>query len=105
MLIWGYRQKVLHLAMATFLCGTCGNPTAHALRRAVTKFTLFFIPLFPIHSKYFTQCTFCGATNRLTKDQAQQVLATAQPAQDQAAHQPAPQQPQPHPQYQHPHQP
>jgi hypothetical protein len=69
--------------MATFLCGTCGNPAAHALRKAVTKFTLFFIPLFPIHTKHFTQCTFCGATHRLSKDQAQHVLAANQ-------HQPQP---------------
>jgi hypothetical protein len=69
--------------MVTFLCGRCGNPAAHALRKAVTKFTLFFIPLFPINVKYTTQCTFCGATNRLTKEQALQ--AEAQGASQQPA--------------------
>jgi len=112
MIIWGFRQRVLQLAMVTFLCGQCSNPSAHALRKAVNKFTLFFIPLFPISTKYFTQCTFCGCTNRITKEQADQVLAQS------AAQQPAPQQyppqqqyapPQqqypPQPQTSHPHQP
>lgn len=75
MIIWGFRQNVHQLGMATYLCGQCSNPTAHALRKAVSKFTLFFIPLFPINIKYFTQCTFCGSTNRLTKEQAEQVQA------------------------------
>ncbi|WAL65226.1 zinc-ribbon domain-containing protein [Amycolatopsis cynarae] len=73
MIIYGYRRKVHDLTTATYLCTQCNNPTAHALRRAVTKFTLFFIPLFPIASRYFTVCTFCGATNKLTKAQAMQV--------------------------------
>jgi glutaredoxin len=76
-IFWGYRTRVLQLAMVTFLCGRCGNPSAHALRKAVMKFTLFFIPLFPINVKYSSQCTFCGATNRLTKEQALQVQAQA----------------------------
>ncbi|HKS44128.1 MAG TPA: zinc-ribbon domain-containing protein [Amycolatopsis sp.] len=96
MLIYGWRKRVLHLATATYLCGQCHNPTAHALRRAVTKFTLFFIPLFPISSKYFTVCTFCGATNQLSKAEAQQVLAVQQSP----AHQPQAPAPQPRtPQY------
>ncbi|GAA3809675.1 zinc-ribbon domain-containing protein [Amycolatopsis tucumanensis] len=88
MLIYGWRKSVQELATATYLCGNCQNPSAHALRRAVTKFTLFFIPLFPISSKYFTVCTFCGMTNKLTKDEAQQVQAMQQ-----QAPQPVPQQP------------
>ncbi|MEU5696483.1 zinc-ribbon domain-containing protein [Actinosynnema sp. NPDC020468] len=79
MIIWGYRTKVFVLAMLTLVCGQCGNPAAHALRKNVTKFTLFFIPLFPIGVKHSIQCAFCGVTNRLTKEQAQQLLAQHQP--------------------------
>jgi hypothetical protein len=92
MIIWGFRQRVLQLAMVTFLCGQCSNPSAHALRKAVNKFTLFFIPLFPISTKYFTQCTFCGCTNRITKDQADQVLAQNAPQQQGDPQQQYPQQ-------------
>ncbi|HET6499881.1 MAG TPA: zinc-ribbon domain-containing protein [Amycolatopsis sp.] len=85
MIIYGWRRQVRHLTTATYLCGNCQNPSAHALRKTVTKLTLFFIPLFPISSKHFTVCTFCGATNKLTKAEAQQVLDLQQaPAQQPA---------------------
>ncbi len=77
MVIFGFRTKVFVLTMLTLLCPRCGNPAAHPLHKSVTKFTLFFIPLFPIKIKYTTQCTFCGVTNRLSKDQATQLLQQA----------------------------
>jgi hypothetical protein len=84
MIIWGTRSYIYQLAMITLLCGRCGNPSAHALRRRVMKFTLFFIPLFPISSKYSTQCTFCGAQTAVPKEQAEQLQAQAtMPAQPQ----------------------
>jgi hypothetical protein len=89
MLIWGWRTRIYVLAMTTFLCGRCGNPASHAVRKAVTKFTLFFIPLFPIGVKYTAQCTFCGVENRIPKEDA--VRLQAQEEQQQA---PAPGHPQ-----------
>jgi hypothetical protein len=68
--IFGFRTKVFVLAVLTWLCARCGNQAAHPLHRSVTKFTLFFIPLFPVKTKYTMQCTFCGATSRLSKDEA-----------------------------------
>ncbi|SFW77051.1 zinc-ribbon domain-containing protein [Amycolatopsis australiensis] len=105
MLIWGWRTRVYVLAMTTFLCGRCGNPASHAVRKAVTKFTLFFIPLFPIGVKYSAQCTFCGIENRISKEDA--VRLQAQEEQGQAQQQgfqqsPHPSQPQGFPQPQHP---
>lgn len=92
MLIWGWRTRIYVLAMTTFLCGRCGNPASHAVRKAVTKFTLFFIPLFPISVKYSAQCTFCGIENRIPKEDA--VRLQAQVEQGQQGGQPGyPQQP------------
>ena len=101
MLVWGYRTKIFVLTMATFLCGRCGNPAAHAIRKSVTKFTLFFIPLFPIHIKHTAQCTFCGIENRIGKEDAVRLQEQEAQAQQQAAAQPYPQQQYP----QHPSQP
>ncbi|MET7641729.1 zinc-ribbon domain-containing protein [Streptomyces sp. NPDC005438] len=82
MIIFGTSSKVIQLAMLSLLCGFCGNPSAHALRRRVTKFTLFFIPLFPIApSKHSLQCTFCGGHSDITKEQAEQLLAQGAPQQ------------------------
>ncbi|WP_410609845.1 zinc-ribbon domain-containing protein [Amycolatopsis sp. lyj-109] len=94
MLIWGWRTRIYVLAMTTFLCGRCGNPASHAVRKAVTKFTLFFIPLFPISVKYTAQCTFCGIENRIPKEEA--VRLQAQEEHGQAQQQATPGYP-PHP--------
>ncbi|WP_329059446.1 zinc-ribbon domain-containing protein [Amycolatopsis sp. NBC_01480] len=107
MVIWGYRTRMFQLVLATFLCGRCGNPAAHAVLKRVTKFTLFFIPLFPISVKYLTQCTFCGGQNRITREQADQIVAQQQGGLEQQGQgQPGqyPQQPQsgPYPQPQYP---
>ncbi|MFJ4277437.1 zinc-ribbon domain-containing protein [Streptomyces massasporeus] len=70
MIIFGTKGYLYQLAILTLVCGQCGNPAAHTLRKRVTKFTLFFVPLFPISTKYLTQCTFCGAEQKVTKEQA-----------------------------------
>ncbi|RSM50626.1 zinc-ribbon domain-containing protein [Amycolatopsis balhimycina DSM 5908] len=85
MLIWGWRTRIYVLAMTTFLCGRCGNPASHAVRKAVTKFTLFFIPLFPISVKYTAQCTFCGIENRIPKEDAVRLQAQEEQSRQQAA--------------------
>ncbi|MET9494044.1 zinc-ribbon domain-containing protein [Streptomyces sp. NPDC006552] len=78
MIIFGTRGYVFQLAILTFVCGACGNPAAHTLRKYVTKFTLFFIPLFPVSTKFRTQCTFCGIEHQVPKEHAEAMLA--QPA-------------------------
>ncbi|WP_351235118.1 zinc-ribbon domain-containing protein [Streptomyces sp. NPDC002133] len=71
MIIFGTKGYLYQLAILTLVCGRCGNPSAHTLRKRVTKFTLFFVPLFAISTKYATQCTFCGAEQQVTKEQAE----------------------------------
>ncbi|MCL6668727.1 MULTISPECIES: zinc-ribbon domain-containing protein [Streptomyces] len=77
MIIFGTKGYLYQLAILTLICGQCGNPSAHTLRKRVTKFTLFFVPLFPISTRYATQCTFCGAEQKVTKEQAEQLQAQA----------------------------
>lgn len=80
MIIFGISPKVLQLAMVNLLCGSCGNPAAHALRKRITRFSLFFIPLFPIApAKHSLQCTFCGAQSELSKENADQLLQQSSP--------------------------
>ncbi|MBD9730225.1 zinc-ribbon domain-containing protein [Streptomyces sp. H28] len=77
MIIFGTKGYLYQLAILTLVCAQCGNPSAHTLRKRVTKFTLFFVPLFPVSTKYATQCTFCGAEQRVTAEQAEQLRAQA----------------------------
>jgi zinc ribbon protein len=74
-IIFGTKSYLYQLAIVTLVCGNCGNPAAHSLRKKVTKFTLFFVPLLPIATSYVTQCTFCGTEHKVPKDQADGLLA------------------------------
>ncbi|MQY26599.1 zinc-ribbon domain-containing protein [Nocardia aurantia] len=89
MLIWGWRRSVTQLAIITLVCGNCHNPSAHTLRKVVTWFTLFFIPLIPLSTKHTLQCTFCGAGSDVPKERVPEMLALAQgvPPQQQAPQQ------------------
>ncbi|MEU2964507.1 zinc-ribbon domain-containing protein [Streptomyces ardesiacus] len=75
MIVFGTKGYLYQLAMLSLVCGRCGNPAAHALRKRVRKFTLFFVPLFPVSTTYATQCTFCGAEQRVTPEQARLLQA------------------------------
>ncbi|MEW2084496.1 zinc-ribbon domain-containing protein [Streptomyces sp. NPDC005283] len=101
MIIFGTRGYLYQLAILTLVCGHCGNPSAHTLRKRITKFTLFFVPLFPFSTKYATQCTFCGAEASVSKESAEQLQIQSTGAQGGQAHgQPSQQQPGQQP-YQH----
>ena len=73
LIIFGTRNYVDQLAMLTLLCAYCGTRGAHPLRRVLTKFTLFFVPLFVVRRRYHVQCTYCGVSSAVTKAQAQQL--------------------------------
>ncbi|NBE50957.1 zinc-ribbon domain-containing protein [Streptomyces boluensis] len=86
MIIFGTKGYLYQLAIVTLVCGGCGNPAAHSLRKKVTKFSLFFVPLFPISTSYLTQCTFCGTEHKVPKDQADGLLAQGSAPQGQGAY-------------------
>jgi hypothetical protein len=75
--IWGFKRYVTALAMLTLVCGHCQRPTAHPLRKVVTKFTLFWIPLFPTSTKYVLQCSFCGYAQQVSKEESERLLVSA----------------------------
>ena len=74
--IWGFKRYLTQLAMVTLVCGHCQRPTAHPVRKVVTKFTLFWIPLFPTRTKYLLQCTFCGYAQELPREEAERLVAS-----------------------------
>ncbi|ALV34571.1 zinc-ribbon domain-containing protein [Streptomyces sp. CdTB01] len=96
MIIFGTKGYLYQLAILTLICGQCGNPSAHTLRKRVTKFTLFFVPLFPISTRYATQCSFCGAEQKVTREQAEQLQAQAAAGQGGPAYGQPQQQPNPY---------
>ncbi|MGW6981754.1 zinc-ribbon domain-containing protein [Streptomyces sp. NPDC054932] len=97
MIIFGTKVYLYQLAIATLVCRRCGYSAAHTLMKHVTKFTLFFVPLFPFSTKYATQCTYCGMEQEVTKEWAEGLQAHAAGAPGSEAYGPPQQQP-----YQHP---
>jgi hypothetical protein len=74
-IIFGFRRIAHRVAVLTLLCHSCGNPCAQVLRKVVTWFTLFFIPVIPVRTRRLLQCTFCAAESGISKAQAEQLLA------------------------------
>lgn len=71
MLIFGFSVTEALLSTLVFVCETCGTHAAHQLTKQSRKFSLFFIPLFSVGSKYIDTCTACGRVVEVSKDQAE----------------------------------
>ena len=83
MLIIGTRRTIQQLAMVMLFCSRHGGPAAHSVRKAVTKLTFFFIPLFPVSTRHQVQCTFCGAAGGVGREEAERLAAGPPPGHDQ----------------------
>ena len=71
MLIFGFGVTETLLSTLVYACETCGNHAAHQLSKRTRKFSLFFIPLFPVGTKYLDSCTACGRVIEVSRDQAE----------------------------------
>jgi hypothetical protein len=74
MIIFGFRSYVRTLLTLTLVCRN-GHTAAHRLIERTRKFTLFFVPLFPIARSRATICAACGETLKLDKTQAEALMA------------------------------
>lgn len=76
-ILFGFRRKSSRLGTIFVICGYCHTPAAHALTRIRRYFTLFFVPVIPLGTKYLTTCTMCGRATQITKETAETYVATA----------------------------
>ncbi|HET6530401.1 MAG TPA: zinc-ribbon domain-containing protein [Actinoplanes sp.] len=64
-LIFGFKSSDKRIGSQVRPCEICGVPAAQVLFRRSTRFSLFFIPLFPVKpASYAVQCTNCGSVRR-----------------------------------------
>ena len=75
MIIYGWKRYAQVLAVLTLVCQQCHLPAEHVLRRLTTKVTLFFIPLFPISRRHTLTCGACQGENKVSREQAEQLMA------------------------------
>jgi hypothetical protein len=75
-LIFGFKSSDRRIAAPTLLHAYCGATVAQVLIKRTTKFSLFFIPLFPVRpARYFLQCTNCGVTEAVDERHVAQLTA------------------------------
>ena len=60
MLILGFRVSSVLLATLIYECDRCGQNAEHHVLKRTRTFTLFFVPLFPVSTKYLDTCAACG---------------------------------------------
>lgn len=70
LLIFGWRPYFTTLAVVTFVCGFCHQNVPQQVYQRVNKFTLFFLPLFPTSTRHYVECSNCGGTRQITRQQA-----------------------------------
>jgi predicted RNA-binding Zn-ribbon protein involved in translation (DUF1610 family) len=71
MLIIGFSVTETLLSTLVYTCETCGNHAAHQLSKRRRRFSLFFIPLFSVGTRYLDSCTACGRVIEVNKEQAE----------------------------------
>lgn len=79
MLIFGLSAKQALMATLFYVCEVCGNQAAHQLVKRTNRFTLFFIPLFPVSTRYIDTCTACARSIQVDRQQAEAAAAGQAP--------------------------
>jgi hypothetical protein len=77
-LIIGLSTRDFLMVTLAFLCERCHQHGAHQLLRRVRRFSVFFIPLIPLGTRYLDVCTVCGRTLEVPRAMAEQAAATGQ---------------------------
>jgi uncharacterized Zn finger protein len=71
MLIIGFGMRETLISTLFYACETCGNHAAHQLIKQSRRFSLFFIPLFSVGTKYLDSCVACGRVLEISREQAE----------------------------------
>ena len=71
LLIFGTRLSDTIIVNVSFVCPHCGVDAQQRVTKTANRVTLFFVPLFPISTKYNVHCANCEAATTLTKKQAE----------------------------------
>jgi zinc-ribbon family len=61
---FGTRTKSKGLGQVERPCPKCGRATMHTAIEVKRRFTLFFIPLIPLGTRYVNKCGACGLATK-----------------------------------------
>ena len=71
LILFGIRRRRRQLGVVLMMCQRCQRPCAHTTVQVKTFFTLFFIPVIPMGSKYYTVCSMCAVATNIPKAHAE----------------------------------
>ena len=92
MIIWGIRWTAVILGQLLYACSHCQKQTMHSAIVRKGKFTLFFIPIFPVGRQYMISCNLCGLRLRAVGNLEAQLQQWEKTGQFPSGGTPAPQQ-------------
>lgn len=73
-LLFGTKAVQTLMNVVVFACHYCGTAADQRVFKRSTRLTLFFMPLFPLASSFFNECSRCGGTTELSAAQANHSL-------------------------------
>lgn len=78
--IWGWRWSTRRTDGVMYMCPHCGTGP-HSVYKQVKRFTLFWIPLFPVKTQYSLLCASCYRTTgaspyAIPRQEAERLLAS-----------------------------
>lgn len=77
-LLFGLRTRDRLVATQSGTCEYCGVTAMQSLVKRSTKFTLFFVPLFPVRAgRYYLDCTNCGTRRPVDRSAVGRLVAHA----------------------------
>ncbi|WP_166408813.1 zinc-ribbon domain-containing protein [Labedella phragmitis] len=76
-LLFGTRLSSTIVTIVSFVCPFCSKDVAQRVIKLVNSFTLFFVPLFPVSTRYMNECTNCGGRTAISREQADNAAAWA----------------------------
>jgi hypothetical protein len=72
-IIWGIRSMRRSMGVVLAMCHNCSRPCAQSIFVIRRWFTLFFIPLFPVGTKYVGVCSLCASATRMDREPAERL--------------------------------
>ncbi|RWZ68305.1 zinc-ribbon domain-containing protein [Labedella populi] len=76
-LLFGTRLSSTIVAIVSFVCPFCSQNVAQRVIKLANRFTVFFVPLFPVSTRYVNECTNCGGRTAISREQADNAVAWA----------------------------
>jgi hypothetical protein len=78
----GYKHEAKRLATVVGACQLCEKPATHLILWVRRQYRVFFVPAFPVKTRYVATCTSCGRYVRVHRKEALDIVRRAKPREE-----------------------